>query len=132
VSRPGQNVLNDNLPAKQVAFDTRWIGACRVFASGVINVGDGSTATVMFGTTLSEPPAVLALRRNTEGTIQERFYPLGDSSSGRTVVGGPAAGPVNAGLRPDTNPIMDVRADRVIFRNEGTLNMRVYYIILMI
>lgn len=132
VSRPGQNALDDNLPGKQVAFDTRWIGACRVLMTGVTNVGSGSTSTVTFGVTLPSPPAVLAIRRNTEGSPQDRFHPLGDSSSGRTVVNGPDAGPVNAGLRPDTNPAMDIRTDRVIFRNETAVNWRVYYIILMV
>lgn len=132
VSRPGQNALNDSLDPKQVAFDTRWIGACRVFSTGVISISSGSTQTVMFGTTFPEPPAVLALYRNTEGSPQDRFQPMGNSSSGRTIVNGPDAGPVNNGLRPDTNPAVDVRTDRVIFRNDFVVNRRVYYIILMV
>lgn len=130
VSRPGSNVLNDNLPGKDVAFDTRWIGACRLVRSGNIRVNNGNSGTITYGATLPELPVVLALVTYLGSSITA-YIPLGNRISSRTVLSSPDADGVNNALRPEADPAIDIRNDRVIFRNSsGSQDMRVHYIIM--
>lgn len=71
VSRPGFDVLDTGLTAKQLAFDSRWPSAARVHMEGQIfcgAVGNVSTySTVNFGVDFGVPPPVITLVNNGPG-----------------------------------------------------------------
>lgn len=133
VSVPGRNVLNEDLPGRYVAFDTRWIGSSRILRMGRVNLSANGSATVNFGLTLPKAPAVIAMFRQRlflGSAAYNMWAPLENSASSREFTGTPAAGTVNAALRPEANAAVDVRTDRVIFRNPGSLAGLVSFIIL--
>jgi hypothetical protein len=71
VSRPGYDVLG-SIADEQLAFDSRWIGAMRLKASGSFT-GTGSSQVVMFGVTLAAPP-LLFLYYKQSGAYWSQSY----------------------------------------------------------
>lgn len=66
VSRPGFNVMDTGLSGKQLAFDSRWTSAARVFLNGTITLGvvtPISYFTLPFGTVFPVSPPVIVLQR---------------------------------------------------------------------
>jgi hypothetical protein len=117
-SKPGANVLDANLPANQVSFDSRWPNAARVLKAGSISVPANLTAntytTLTFGKTFAAPPPVFATQQN-----GSQFLPL-------------VAG-IMQGQWPDMlhmSPItMRVLTDRILFYR-WTFATTVHYVIM--
>lgn len=125
VSRPGHDALNASLQGKYVALDTRWIGASRVLTMGTVNLSSSGTSTVMFGVSLPIAPAVIAMFE-----FDGNWWSFDNYAGGREFTGSADANDVNDALRPDDNPAVDVRTDRVIFRNPNSFAISVSYIVL--
>lgn len=66
VSRPGFNVLTPGLTGKELAFDSRWTTAARLYDTGTVTLGvvtPVSYYTLSYGTTFPVIPPVLVMRR---------------------------------------------------------------------
>lgn len=71
VSRPGFNVLNTGLSGKELAFDSRWATAARLFLNGTVTlpvVTPASYYTIGFGTTFPVIPPVIIMKRQSSGS----------------------------------------------------------------
>lgn len=71
VSRPGFNVLTPGLTGKELAFDSRWATAARLYASGTVTLGvvtPVSYYTLAYGTTFPVIPPVVIMRRQSSGS----------------------------------------------------------------
>lgn len=70
VSRPGYNVLDAGLTGKQLAFDSRWGAAARLFLNGKVTLSSVFPVayhTVSFGATFASVPPVIIMQRLTSG-----------------------------------------------------------------
>lgn len=71
VSRPGFNVLTPGLTGKELAFDSRWTTAARLYTRGTLTlpvVTPVSYYTLSYGTTFPVIPPVLIMRRQSSGS----------------------------------------------------------------
>lgn len=127
VSTPGQNALNSNLNGRFVSFDTRWLGACRIFRTGSVTIGANGSSTVNFGTTFASAPPVIAMSR--EGSIWREFS---NFQINAYVFTNPTPAQVVNALSLTSNAAVDVRTNQVIFNNNGAASILVSYIILRI
>lgn len=110
VSRPGHDVTNPNLTGQQLAFDSDWLASARIFLSGSIAVPaatDGGQFTeVLFGTTFSSHPAVIATGAFATGV---RSLSIGN----RAVTYNPW--PTSSGQAFDFGDVFRIYTDRILF-----------------
>lgn len=125
VSRPGRNVLNNNLSGSQVAFDSRWQASGRLVINGNVAVPNtDSSSTVEYGVTLPQIPEVLLLFRNASDSSQWTLGVTGDTGISRDVrqtqntIGLPNYSEINAWLDPaNVDPPVQIFNDRFVFRH---------------
>lgn len=71
VSRPGYDVLNNALTGAQIAFDSRWVTAARVFLNGSVTAPQssfGSYTSIAFPSSLPSIPTAIVMQRQSSSS----------------------------------------------------------------